>query len=162
MKKLICFGVLAMMFSSCFWGEGEIFLLPENFEGPVMILVGEDQGESIKYEKGKRVYEVPENGILYTQFDNQEKYLHIEYYHVSSSGQRTPIEDIEIQHLSEEEKIHINEPKAYWQNVYGGKGDRSFIIGKPRDLDRHLSKLEDMRKEVFKDGTVITKSRKEE
>jgi len=152
MKKLIYFGVIALMFNSCIWGEREIFLIPKDYEGPVIILVNEDKGNETKYEDGNRIYEVPKNGILYTKFDNQEKYVHIEYYYVDTNGQRTPIEDIEIQHLSEEEKSNITEPKAYWQLVYGGKGDRSFIIGKPKDLDKHLSKLEQLKKEAFNDG----------
>ena len=162
MKKLIYLGFIVIFFSSCFRGEKEVFLIPEGFEGPVFVMVDESTGLPIKREEKKRIYEIPSDGVLYTQFDNQEKYIDIEYFYVSMNGAKTPIDHIQIQHLSETEKEEILDSKVYWPLVYGGKGDRSFIVGKPKDLKRHLDKLEEMKKEVFKDGTVIMHAKEKE
>lgn len=155
MKKLIYLGLIVIFLSSCFRGEKEVFLIPEGFEGPVIVMVNESTGLPIKREEKKRIYEIPSDGVLYTQFDNQEKYINIKYFYVGLNGIKTPIDRIQIQHLSEIEKKKIHDSKVYWPLVYGGKGDRSFIVGKPKDLKMHLDKLEEMKKEVFKDGTVI-------
>jgi hypothetical protein len=49
-------------------GEDEIYLVPEGYQGAVFILFDQADGVKKKYEDGKRVYEIPENGILKTKF----------------------------------------------------------------------------------------------
>jgi len=160
MKKLIYFGLVVMFFSSCFWGEKEVYLIPQGFEGPVIIMFDESDGQQVKYEEKKRVYEIPEDGIMRTQFKDQDKYVDMEFYYSDESGNRNPIEDVEIQLLSDDEKETL-EPKAYRYLVYGS-GDISFIVGKLRDHEKHWTALEELKKEVFKDGTVIMHAKEKE
>ena len=161
MRRLIYVGFFTLMLSSCFMGEQEVYLIPDGFEGPVILIVGESEGQPIKYENNKRVFEVPQNGILYTQFDNQKKYVRAEYYYVDRKAKKSQVQEIQIQQLSESEKAETSDPKIYWQHVYGG-GDISFIVGKPKDLDKHLETLKKIEEEIFKDGTVIMHAKQKE
>jgi len=160
MKKLIYFGIIVMMFSSCIWGEREIYLIPEDFEGPVIIMFDETEGQPIKYEEKKRVYQIPDNGVLRTQFKDQDNYVHMEFYYLSESGNRTLLEDVEIQLLNEAEK-ETKDPKVYRYLVYGS-GDISFLVGYLEDHEKHWTALEELKKEVFKDNNVIMKGKNKE
>lgn len=68
-----------------------IFLIPENFEGRVLIVHNCDDGESREYERFKRVYRIPASGILKTQFGfagSSFDHLNSEYYFVDEWGNR--------------------------------------------------------------------------
>ena len=160
MRKRIYFGLISILFSSCFWGEREVYLIPEGFEGSVVIMFDETDGQPIRYEEKKRVYEIPKDGVLHTQFRDQDKYVHMEFYHLGDSGNRTLIEDVEIQLLTEDEKQTMD-AKVYRYLVYGS-GDISFLVGKLKDHEKHWSALEELKKEVFKDGTVIMHAKEKE
>jgi len=160
MRKLIYFGLISILFSSCFWGEREVYLIPQGYEGPVVIMFDEVDGQQVNYEEKKRVYEIPTNGILYTQFKDQDKYVHMEFYYLTKKGDRTKVEDVEIQLLSDDEKETLD-AKVYRYLVYGS-GNISFIVGKLRDIEKHWSTLEELKKEVFKDGTVIMHAKEKE
>ncbi|RXK85818.1 DUF6843 domain-containing protein [Filimonas effusa] len=69
MRAVISFFILSLMLSSCGnSGEQEIIVVPKNFKGYIIIIFNQKSGMSIKYEGKKRVYEIPPNGILKTQF----------------------------------------------------------------------------------------------
>lgn len=67
---MICFvAVVAVFLIGCAQpGEDEVHLLPEDFSGPVIIIFNQADGQGQRYEGDKRVYEIPESGILRTQF----------------------------------------------------------------------------------------------
>ncbi len=60
------------MLSSLFWGcsntENEIFIVPKSFKGYILIIFNQKNGTPARYENNKRVYEIPQNGILKTEF----------------------------------------------------------------------------------------------
>jgi hypothetical protein len=72
--KILVLAVLALSLGVAVYvwkteiGDDEIFILPDGYTGVVLILHGQKHGEPKKYENGKRVYEIPSNGILKTQF----------------------------------------------------------------------------------------------
>ena len=49
-------------------GEQEIIIVPKGYSGYILILFNQKSGIAPKYVGEKRVYEVPSNGILKTQF----------------------------------------------------------------------------------------------
>src|SRR5687768_11189 len=49
--------------------EDEIYLLPDGYSGVVTVILNRDDGEEPQYQFGKRVYNIPSNGVLITQFD---------------------------------------------------------------------------------------------
>ena len=56
------------MLFSCDIGEQEIIVVPKDYTGYVLVIFNQKDGIPTKYKGKKRVYEVPENGILKTQF----------------------------------------------------------------------------------------------
>lgn len=79
---------MVILFSGCvfiFWkwkntAEDEVFILPDDFEGAVIVLYNEKNGEPEKYDKeGNRIYTISESGILNTKFKFQKGWRDIKY-----------------------------------------------------------------------------------
>lgn len=99
MKKLKKrnFGIIFLsfiLFINCKRTENTVTLIPDNYVGTVKIWFNQKNGIEEKYEKDKRVYEIPENGVLKTKFRPQFGYHFPEYYYISKSGKRTEIKKI--------------------------------------------------------------------
>lgn len=69
----------------------EIFLIPEGYKGPINIIYNIEKGEVKEYENGKRVYKIPNNGVLLTKFKDEYGIINQEYYYTSASGKRTKL-----------------------------------------------------------------------
>lgn len=84
MRALILFSIaLSLMLTNCNTkGEQEIIIVPRNFKGYVIIIHNQKDGMPTKYEGNKRVYEIPKNGILKTQFKTNDGWREFaEYYY---------------------------------------------------------------------------------
>jgi hypothetical protein len=83
----IIFGVLLILFIGfiLFWNyyskaDNELFILPENYTGAVIVLFDKADGITEKFDKeGNRVLEIPPSGILKTKFKFQEGFRNISY-----------------------------------------------------------------------------------
>src|ERR1700710_258694 len=69
--------------------EPEDYLIPENFTGRVTVIFNQKEGMPIKYENGRRVYEIPANGILLTQFKAEYGIINHHYFYFDSTGKKT-------------------------------------------------------------------------
>lgn len=84
MRTLILFFItLSLMLTSCNTnGEQEIIVAPKNFKGYIIIIFNQKDGTPIKYEGKKRMYEIPQSGILKTQFRVNDGWREFpEYYY---------------------------------------------------------------------------------
>lgn len=50
------------------YGDDEIFILEPGFSGSVYVFYQQPNGHPIEYDRGKRIYRIPTNGVLRTQF----------------------------------------------------------------------------------------------
>jgi len=73
--------------------EAETFLIPENFEGKIRIVYGEACGIAPAHENGRRVLEIPADGLLIIQPDLESGIIDHEYYFVNASGNRERLEE---------------------------------------------------------------------
>ncbi len=76
---------------SCNTAEPEDYLIPNDYKGRVCIIFNRNQGAPTKYENGRRVYQIPDNGILLTQFKDEYGLIDHHYYHIDKSGKRTAL-----------------------------------------------------------------------
>ena len=71
----MCAGVVAILIGwFAFRGQGkadnEIYVLPNDYEGAVIVLMNEPEGKPKRYDReGNRVYEIPSSGVLKTRFE---------------------------------------------------------------------------------------------
>lgn len=71
--------------------EKETYLIPNNFEGQFRIIYGEKCGIDPPFEDGRRVLQIPENGILIIQPKFEAGTIDHEYYLVDKNGKRQKI-----------------------------------------------------------------------
>ena len=57
------------MLLGCDTGEQEIIIAPRNYTGYIIVIFNQDDGQPVKYAGKKRVYEIPSDGVLKTQFN---------------------------------------------------------------------------------------------
>ncbi len=60
--------IMSLMLYSCNSGDKEVLILPKNYSGYIVIIYNQENGVPAKYKDGKRIYEIPPDGILKTQF----------------------------------------------------------------------------------------------
>ena len=116
------------LFINCSKTENTLTLIPEGYTGTIRILFDQKDGNDKKYEGEKRVYEIPENGILKTKFSPQFGYHFPEYYYVSKDGKRTEIERISDLNKSTLDSIDKNKVYAY-RFMFGGEVVKIDTLG---------------------------------
>jgi hypothetical protein len=68
--------------------EPEVFLIPQNFRGEIHIFLEESCGQKPTYKNGKRVYEIPESGVLITNLTDNYGVQDQEFYLVDENGKQ--------------------------------------------------------------------------
>lgn len=76
-------------------GEPETYLIPENYSGKIKVVYGEDCGINPSIENGRRILEIPNNGILIIQPEFEGGIIDHEYYFINENKERTRIERYE-------------------------------------------------------------------
>ena len=93
--RIIAFIGIALLYllSSCERGEHEIIVVPENYKGHFVVIFNVKTGKPRKYSGKTRIYEIPSNGILKTQFSGNYGWLdYAEFYRGNiTASNRLPI-----------------------------------------------------------------------
>lgn len=72
-------------------GEETIYLIPEGYEGNVLVIFNQPNGRDAVYEGKKRVYKIDSTGVLRTKFSNDRKPRIARFYIIDVDGKRTDI-----------------------------------------------------------------------
>ena len=124
-------------------GEDEIYLIPNNFKGIITIIFNVKDGQNVRYENGKRIYQIPENGILKTQFSFNEGFHQENFYYDDKDNLRKEILFDALNKTNSEEIQILKSVSGVSNNGNGTKEVRyhQFIVCKRSELDS-LSKVE--------------------
>ena len=129
-------------------GEDEIHLLPEGYTGSVFIIFNQPDGQEKGYEDGKRVYIIPPDGILKTQFSPNEGLARVNYYYVN--GKRKELEykfGKEMYEVTDSIKVYVT---AESRGVATGDIDRkkytfmSYIVSSLGQVDSIYANVSDV------------------
>lgn len=104
-------------------GENEIHSLPNGYTGPVFIILGAEDGSPPEYEDGARLYRIPQNGILKTQFSPIEDYRDISFYYRKENGERRKIPSGFADSNISSDSVQVLTMQSGWI----GQGKTSFI-----------------------------------
>ena len=133
--------------------EPETYLIPANFTGKVNILFNKEGGAGKEYDGKRRLYKIPSDGILVTQFNVNDGFIDREYYTVDSAGRRIRLEVYMLDNskrdtaeyvVSDKNKKGIFEDGTSGQ--YGNTGDnksvqyQEFIVSSLNQLDNFYTK----------------------
>ena len=98
-NPLTCLGPVSVLFLLCFLGScsrtaKETVLIPDGFVGEFRIGYGEKCGLNPKMERGRRVLEIPQNGLLIIQPEFEEGIIDRQYYILDSDFNRAKINQL--------------------------------------------------------------------
>jgi hypothetical protein len=123
---VILSSLLSFSFSCKTSVESELYIIPYGFKGKVNILFNQSKGEKPKYENNFRIYEIPSNGILLSQFKFQDGFNKRLYFSLDSLGNRIP-----LQVIKDEKGVKNNMFGVYRDGttgVYGDSNDSKSIV----------------------------------
>ncbi|MFC5874586.1 DUF6843 domain-containing protein [Chryseobacterium arachidis] len=144
MKTAISLVLFILILNSCRGSrpEPEIYLIPTSYRGKVNVIFNQAKGQEIMYEGDKRVYRIPENGILLTKAKPEYGFIRHEYHFVDSSGKRTLIKILFDNHENTEE---IGIYRDGTVGIYGNSDDiqnlkyQEFYVTDKKSLDKYFS-----------------------
>lgn len=129
---LLLLGIIYLSQQWYYTAEDEVFVLPDGFEGAVIILFNEKNGQSEEYDnKGNRVYNIPGNGVLKTRFKFQEGWRDIKYEFKNGTHLEYlfPSSDVWNDTIIKKKNSDVYAFNASYS------GDYWFLVGKIRDVD---------------------------
>mgnify|MGYP003641065344 CR=1 FL=1 len=152
MIKIVAYSILFLAIFSCAQkAEDTIRLIPEGYEGTVLIIFNQEDGMPKEYEDDKRIYRIPESGVLRTQFEPNYGIQNHLFFYVDGNGERTEIPFVMTQNDGTIDKNESDKTYAYLEQTIGKveKYDpdtkellytiepaRTFYIGKLADVDK--------------------------
>jgi hypothetical protein len=123
-----------------------IYLIPSSYRGKVRIIYNESCGDEPKSEGNKRVFEIPEIGILFTKMPLEEGFIDgNEYYLVDDQGHRERLNEIEIR--------DFNTPATLERNLHEPSRDSLGIFNAGRLGNAGGAKTGEFQYEEFSVGT---------
>lgn len=137
---------LTIFFCSCRTNsEPEVFLIPSNYEGVVIVLFSQLNGEQEKYLDNRRLYDIPQNGVLATRFTKTKHgELNQRFYYKDNNGnKKTELIPYSFGKADEQKNYIMNgvygeftsELDSFDSSKYRVQY-RMFTVGKIKDKDR--------------------------
>lgn len=83
----VCFLILIGL-GGCRHSDSADFLIPAKYSGRVAVVFNQKQGQKPKYSNGRRIYEIPSNGILLTQFEYKPGFIDYRYFLLDDKGNK--------------------------------------------------------------------------
>lgn len=90
-RTLVVLTIMCCIISCGETGDEEIYILPNNYQGPVFILFNQNDGQPQKHESNARLYEIPADGILRTSFSPNKGWHKPNRYYYTNNGERKEI-----------------------------------------------------------------------
>jgi hypothetical protein len=125
--------------------EPEMHVLPKGFQGYVIIVFNDPNGQDEKYEDGFRVYEIPSNGILRTKFEFQDGWIangKLKYYY-NSSGVKEEINYINLEKEAKDSSANYIHGKEL------SKGCVRYIVSPLKKGDTYFEEMHKKLDELF-------------
>lgn len=83
--------------------EPETFLIPQNFRGQFEIIFNESCGQTISYARGRRIYQIPHNGILVTNAKETFGVVDRKFYLIDDNGNEIQLPEFHWSKFEEEQ-----------------------------------------------------------
>ena len=122
--------------------EPQVFLISQDYQGPVLVVYDQASGQSPKYEGRARLYVVPPTGVLLTQFSQTRLVYHSTFFYVDGFGNRTVIPFSSRNTC--DESLPEDPVTVCPVGFHAGSTLDGFLIGRVSDLDIHRETFEQL------------------
>jgi hypothetical protein len=136
--------------------EPETFLIPQNFRGQFVIIFDEPCGQSVNYENGKRIYQIPNDGILITKSKQTMGVIDRKFYLIDENGNQTQMPEFHWNKFEEEQKdwhwtfSRIRLSKTLVGVFWAYRSDFSFIISDYDSQEGQDKKTKEEKQKLFR------------
>lgn len=145
MKQNRLFLILTLLIiTSCATNEEEIILFSKGFTGTATVIFSQSDGKPIKYYEGERVYEIPLDGILKTQFTEQSGWSSLPKFYYGDINEENRIENRIYENLPLDTIVGFGPTSGSMQiNKNGDQQIRfvKFYIGDRLRIDTEMKKI---------------------
>lgn len=125
LSSLFPIPIIAIFFSLFYLlspkAEPETVLIPKNFRGQFEIIFNKPCGETLPYENGRRIYKIPDNGILITNSKETFGIINRKFYLVNEKGERNQLPEFSWSNFEDE--------KANWLWVFSKTKLTKDLVG---------------------------------
>ncbi len=122
--------------------EPEYYLIPDGYQGPVMIAYDRPDGTFLEYEGRARVYRVPESGVFLTTASKTRLAYKSEFYYIDQQNERTEITFIQSGNCDDSassDQIVVCRVGFHVDSSFQG-----YVIGKSDELEKHRQAFEEL------------------
>lgn len=97
----------------------------------------------MQYENGRRLYEIPPNGVLLTQFKEETGITNREYYYQDTTGKRLPLTKLSDHAIGNNDTIGIYRDGTV--GIYGNSSDpkslpyQEFYVTNSREFEFYFT-----------------------
>jgi hypothetical protein len=141
--------ILGLM--ACSKGEDSFRIVPKGYEGLVIIIFDSNKSDTQDYEDGKRLYKIPDSGILITGFSENYGSQSPFYFEEDSNGKRQGIPFFSNFNYDKVNQTNIR--CAFNEKIVGASKSRpaykSFLVGKGKDIEKWTNKNNDLVEEAL-------------
>jgi len=122
----------------------EVFLIPENYRGQVNIIYKKDCGVKLEKTEEGLVYNIPPDGILLLDKEQQYGFVDHKYYLIDENGNRTELPKMDVRDFNEKWRLNKNpnEPSRDKLGVF--HWGRTGGVGKIIDENGDVSNKDDL------------------
>jgi hypothetical protein len=147
--------------------EPETILLPQNFRGHLVVVFDEPCGQSLAYEKGRRIYRIPNNGILIINAKQTFGVIDRKFYLVDENGNKVEMPEFHWSKFEQEQndwhwtfsstKLSKNLIGVFW--AYTNRF--SFIVSDYLSLEEQNVETLEKRQKAFSENieTILKQCR---
>jgi hypothetical protein len=112
MRLLAIYLIISLFFTSCDILENEVFILPNNFTGYILVIFDQKDGKPKMNYGMSRVYEIPASGILRTQFDSKTGWRTFPQFYYGGISDKN-----KILYCLESDSLNLTSVKAFGGSV---------------------------------------------
>lgn len=137
---------MTMTLLSCDKGEQEIIIVPKGYRGYLVIIFNQKDGVVEKYDGKKRVYEMPENGVLKTQFKgNYGLREFTEFYYEKISPENKISSFAEFRNIPPDSVVGLIGPNGTVKKAADSEERIEFVefyVGTKQDIEQAKKQVE--------------------
>lgn len=127
--------------------ESETFLIPQDFRGKFVIYFEEPCGTDIEYENGRRIYRIPDDGVLITKFKREAGYIDDEFYLVDNQGGKVLLPELDARDFNfngrlskTDNELPRHKLAVFYRNFTSVKGKgRGYSVATYQELEDKFS-----------------------
>ena len=101
LENILLMIAMATLFTGCQRAEPETFLFRDGFTGSAIIIQDRPDGAPATVEDGRRIYNIPQDGVLITQATQNTGTVDEKFFYVLADGTRREIVEREFSTLAD-------------------------------------------------------------